>query len=191
MIKKVRHVNKDGYRHYRSDSDTLKQEISTGYFYSGLGFYEMLKDGLSLPELNTIASKHKKVQDFRLYVPGTIVASSTVPDDVLKILSKTCHQTMAYVKDEDPLKVFLPKTFYDAFDYAESTYDAFEHSGALHNIRKYVVKENKIGDAPLFRLLSKGMDRAVMQPMFASEEFYELYKSHNLTGLSFSDVLLS
>ena len=179
----------------RNPKDISQHKMRYGYGFGQEGWYSIIREGQNLPEFEVEEVGRTKIKT--IFVPwevNVLTSRLSTPKTIRDILDAQCFQGKLNSSSAS-YNYYLPKIFYRAFDYENSSYDRICDrtgneilGGLITNIRKYVLFESQIGDAPLFRILGGDDEVGIRQKVFCTDEFYELCKPFEPTGLKFFDV---
>jgi len=181
----------------QNSQDITDHKKIFGHRFGQEGWYQLLNNGQELQDFEVEEVGGEIQTIFVPWIVNVLTTRPSTPQPICDILDSHCYRG-GLKSNVSKYNYFLPKTFYEAFDYDNSWYDRMpDRTGndipdsTITNIRTFVLYANKIGDAPLFRIMGRPDEIGVRQKIFCSEEFFELSQSYDAQGIVFTDVKLN
>lgn len=194
MVKMIQNLPLSNFQHlHMKDSRDLRSHGGRKPF-GPFGWYAVLEAGGTLMDYQVKEASGTERTSFVYWYPDVFVTRPSTPGEVCSLMNEHCHR--AVLRSETTLyHYYLPKQFYDAFNYEKSWFDRQADAegnerpdGCVTFIRTAVLNARKIGNAPIFRVNGEPEDIGVRQSVYVSDEFYDIYHATGCTGLIFEDV---
>lgn len=140
------------------------------------------------PEL-FIFNPKKKSGDFSYITPGSLIINQNTVE-LLAFAFEMAGELLEINVENDELYMLNVLECVNALDTKKTTWNYCEDTGAKLNINQYSFHPNRISESSIFKIPETSNSEilcysGVKDP---DDEFYSLYKKHNLTGLVFTEL---